>query len=63
MTLPLPIIYEKVRALVKEVFCFERPEFGSKVDIWDGISFLAKKKFNFNLDSDDLHSIHLPRLF
>jgi len=62
ISLPIPVIYERVRALLKEVFCFERPEFG-KTDIWDGISFQTKKKFNFNLDSEDLYNIHLPRLF
>ena len=48
--------------MIKEVFCFVRPEYG-KEDIWIGISQLTKKKFNFNIDSDDLYSIHLPRLF
>ena len=61
ITLPLSIIHEKVRQLIKELFSCERPEFG-KVDIWESISYQTKKKFNFNLDSDDLLSIHLPRL-
>jgi rRNA maturation protein Nop10 len=33
VSLPFPIIYDKVKELIKEVFCFVRPEFG-KVDIW-----------------------------
>jgi hypothetical protein len=37
VTLPLPIVQDKVRQMVKEVFCFVRPEYG-KEDIWQGIS-------------------------
>ena len=30
--------------------------------MWSSISSVAKKKFNFNLDREDLYDLHLPRL-
>lgn len=62
VTLPLLQMYDKVQLIIKDVFCFIEPDNGQK-DIWKEIGELTKRKFGFNVDSDDLNSIHLPRLF